>query len=358
MKGNFYFKIIVPEKSGTLEVQLQSLEVQLRKYLLSEGLTTQHLEHVKVYLSDAANQWDGVKSHSLYSCYLSTASVCYIEQPILPGFKVALIVMCRKSELLKTGTPDCCIVQAGDVRYIYHSVRFEAGEAKGRSALWQTEEAFRRHIALLKTEGLTLKNNCHRTWIYVRDVDVNYADVVQGRNNVFAREGLTADTHFIASTGIGGNPDNREASVCIDFFSIDGVGEADATYLQALDYLNPTYEYGVAFERGVSLPLPEAKMHLVSGTASIDCKGQVLYQGDVLRQAERLFLNIEKLLSDGGATLEDIQYIIVYLRDIADYAAIKAYTDERFPGLPALFLEARVCRPDWLIEVEGIALGY
>ncbi len=357
MNDNFYFKSIQPVCGTTLNDQLQSVEEQLYKYLLDNGLTGDYLEHTKIYLSDAANQWEDVKQHSLYKSCLAFGSVSYIEQPILPGFKVAVLLMFRKEHMVKSGTPDCRFLTIGNVRYIYHSVRFKAEEVQGRSAQWQTEEAFRRHIAQLDKEGLTLKDNCHRTWIYVRDVDVNYAGVVNGRNNIFNEEGLTSATHFIASTGIGGNPDNREACVGIDFFSIDGVQAVDAQYLQALDYLNPTYEYGVAFERGVALPLPEAKMLLVSGTASIDCKGEVLYKGDVLKQTERLFLNIEKLLNDGGAVLKDMCYIIVYLRDIADYNAVKSYIDGRFPGLPALYLEARVCRPDWLIEVEGIALA-
>ncbi len=357
MKGNFYFQTIVPTCTGTLEEQLQSLKAQLCGYLSANALTVAHLEHTKIYLSDAANQWASVQAHPLYTAYLAEGSVAYVEQPVLPGYKVALLLMLRKTDMDKQGTPDCKIFRTGGLRYIYHSVRFKAEEVSGRDAKWQTEEAFRRHIAVLEKEGLSLKDNCHRTWIYVRDVDVNYAGVVAGRNAIFAEEGLTADTHFIASTGIGGNPDNREACVCVDFFSIDGVEAAEAQYLQALDYLNPTYEYGVAFERGVALPLPEGRMHLISGTASIDCKGNVLYNGDVLRQTERLFLNIEKLLADGGGASADIQYLIVYLRDIADYASVRTCIEKRFPALPILYLEARVCRPDWLIEGEGIAFS-
>ncbi len=353
---NFCFQIIRPDSAGTLWEQLDAVEKRLKAFLEQEQLSAENIEHTKLYLSDTANQLHEAMAHPLCATWLSRGSLCWVEQPVLPYFKVAIVVMCRREPAEKHGTPDCMVVTGGGLRYIYHSVRFKVDEVAGRDAQWQTEEAFRRHIAVLKNEGMTLKKHCHRTWIYVRDVDVNYGGVVHGRNRIFDGEGLTAATHFIASTGIGGNPDNRSAAVGIDFFSIDGVEDVSATYLQALDYLNPTYEYGVAFERGVSLPLPDGKMLLVSGTASIDCKGQVLYHGDVLKQTERLFLNIEKLLSDGGAALSDLKYVIVYLRDIADYPSVSEYVARRFPSLQAVFLEARVCRPDWLIEVEGIAL--
>ena len=51
----------------------------------------------------------------------------------------------------------------------------------------------------------------------------------------------------------------------------------------------------------------------------------------------------------------DLQYMIVYLRDVADYHPIQKYIHLRFPNVPALIVEARVCRPEWLIEVECVA---
>ena len=76
---------------------------------------------------------------------------------------------------------------------------------------------------------------------------------------------------------------------------------------------------------------------------------------DVVTQTGRLFLNIEKLLDSTGATLKDVKYLIVYLRDVADYPQVQQYLRLRFPGLPFLVTEARVCRPEWLIEVECMA---
>jgi hypothetical protein len=50
-------------------------------------------------------------------------------------------------------------------------------------------------------------------------------------------------------------------------------------------------------------------------------------------------------------------HFLVYLRDPSDYAIVKNYLAERFPEIPRLILRGAVCRPEWLIEIEGIAVA-
>ena len=194
-----------------------------------------------------------------------------------------------------------------------------------------------------------MKTHCVRTWIYVRDIDSNYAGLVKARNDVFAEDGLRHDTHYIASTGIGGATEGRNAVVAIDFLTRPDIQESDKTYLKALSHLSPTHDYGVAFERGVRLSDGQI---FISGTASIDSRGKVLHEGDVVAQADRLLENVSELLREGGSSLDQVPYFVIYLRDISDYPVIDAYMQERFPTVPRILLEARVCRPSWLIEME------
>ena len=51
-----------------------------------------------------------------------------------------------------------------------------------------------------------------------------------------------------------------------------------------------------------------------------------------------------------------MKYFLVYLRDISDHDLVKSYLDTHFPNTPYIIMEARVCRPTWLIEVEGMAV--
>ena len=91
------------------------------------------------------------------------------------------------------------------------------------------------------------------------------------------------------------------------------------------------------------------------GTASIDRHGHVIYLRDISRQTKRLLENIGALLKDGGATMHDIQYFIVYLRDTSDYEQVETYMQQNYPDIPHVIVHGKVCRPEWLVEMECIA---
>ena len=239
--------------------------------------------------------------------------------------------------------------------FTMHSLRLTDDEVMNFGSYMQTIMLFDKYLALLQQQGLNLKDHCVRTWIYVRDIDTNYDGVVKARNDVFRQHGLTIDTHFIASTGIGGRSMGKNVCVAIDFLTAPSVQPDDLLYLKALDHLNPTHEYGVAFERGTRVSLPGKYQYFISGTASINNHGEVINVGNVTRQAERLLENIGALLADGGATMADVKYFIIYLRDLADATAIAEYMEQQYPQVPHIITHAKVCRPAWLVEMECIA---
>ena len=205
-------------------------------------------------------------------------------------------------------------------------------------------------------QGLCVASDTVRTWIFVRDVDVNYAGVVEGRKDYFNRIGLTADTHYIASTGIEGRAPDCRNLVEMDAYSIKGLLKGQTDYLYAPENLSPTALYGVTFERGTAITYGDRRHIFISGTASIDNKGKVLYAGDAGAQAGRMLDNIEALLAEAGAGLGDIGMAIVYLRDPADEPAARRIVQARCPSLNALYVLGPVCRPSWLVEMECIAL--
>lgn len=208
----------------------------------------------------------------------------------------------------------------------------------------------------LKLRGASLKDNCLRTWFFVRDIDNNYSGVVQGRNSVFAREGLTCDSHFIASTGIEGQCAEPKRLVAFNAFADTGVTPDQITYIYGKTHLNPTYEYGVAFERATAVDYADRRHVYISGTASINNKGQIVAPGDIKAQAVRMLENIGVLLAEGNCGWEDVAHMTVYIRDIADHALISKMMDLRFPEIPKVIVLAPVCRPGWLIETECMAI--
>lgn len=182
------------------------------------------------------------------------------------------------------------------------------------------------------------------------------AGMVSARNDIFAREKLMPDTHFIASTGIEGRYVYPEVLMLMEAYSIKGIDQKQIKYLYAPTHLNPTYEYGVTFERGTAVEYGDRRHVYISGTASIDNKGEVVHLLDIEKQIDRTIENIQTLLSEADTSMSDIGQMIIYLRDTADYRVVKNYFDTHYPQTPKVIVLAPVCRPGWLIEIECIAI--
>ena len=357
---NCRFYVLQPEAGQTLLQQADDLLRQMENLFKAGECSLDALLQMRIYVTDAANQCADLRAHRLVTDFSGLGVVSFVEQPPLGGGKLAVLLWfvageVEGREVRQLPDGQCVRLTADGLTYLLQTVRWTEGNIPETPEL-QTRQAFQSHEAQLRSLGLNLRDHCQRTWIYVRDVDNQYAEVVKARNEVFSQCGLTPEAHFIASTGIGGASECTKAAVAMDFFSVGGLPAESVSYLHALDYLNPTHEYGVAFERGTRLSLPREQLYLISGTASIDHTGACVHRGDVLTQAGRLFLNIEKLLQSGGASLADVPYFVVYLRDVADKAAVLRYLRLRFPDVSCLVVSGRVCRPEWLIEVECMAV--
>ncbi len=129
------------------------------------------------------------------------------------------------------------------------------------------------------------------------------------------------------------------------------------------DALNEAYHYGSAFSRGIRIDLNGLTILLISGTASIDENGQTVHVGDLRAQVRRTYHNLTKLLASEGATWHDIVRTTCYLRDIGrDYQAFneertRLYEEQKLDPLPASTgIQAILCRPDLLVEIEAIAM--
>ena len=330
------YRILSASPGGKFEEQLESLNTALLQFLEDEN--KQKLQYIKVFLSDIQNQYEPLFTSELYKTFANKA-LTIVGQPPLNGSKISLLIITANEQQ----------------KQLLHALRLTDEEAGTENVYEQTLRIFEMYIDAAKVARTEMKIHLVRTWIYVADIDTNYSSVVKARNDIFSRHGLTPETHFIASTGIGGYSAIRQAKVAIDFLTYPDIKEHDKKYLQALNHLNPTHEYGVAFERGTRVNLGDEQEYFISGTASIDKNGSVLHIGDVKAQAIRLLDNIEALLKDGEATLEDVNYFVIYLRDPSDYSIVDEYMQNRFPRTPRVIVYAKICRPEWLIEMECTA---
>lgn len=133
--------------------------------------------------------------------------------------------------------------------------------------------------------------------------------------------------------------------------------------ITALNVLNEAPDYKSSFSRGLRIDLNGLRILLISGTASIDEHGNSVHIGDFRAQLRRTYYNITGLLESEGATWKDIVRTSCYLRDIdRDYAAFNEertafFKEQGLDPLPASTgIEAHLCRPELLIEIEAIAM--
>ncbi|MBO4730103.1 MAG: hypothetical protein J5593_01365 [Bacteroidaceae bacterium] len=299
----------------------------------------------RYFLSDATNQVPAIKEDG--QCTIS-----YIQQPPLDGSKLALWIYLQKGTDVTTDSKSTIVTHNG-YRHIWTMGLTGTNADTSYMQSWETLFAY---IDTLKNFDATLEANCLRTWFFVRDVDTQYNGLVKARRECFAEQGLTSDTHYIASTGIGGTPADPKAIIQLGAYAMTGFMPEQQRYLYAPTHLNRTSDYGVTFERGTLMQYGDRNHVYISGTASINNHGEVVHVGDIRRQTQRMWENVEKLLQEGGMTYDDVMQIIVYLRDGADYQLVNQMFSEKFPSIPYVVTLAPVCRPTWLVEMECVAV--
>ena len=301
----------------------------------------------RYFLSDAANQADDVVVADVTDCAKSI-----IQQAPLNGSKIALWVWLMtgvQTGVTKSGLYE---VRHGAFRHLFNA----SAHNLAANSEYQMRLLFNEYVMQLAEEGCKLSDNCIRTWLFVNDIDLNYGGVVRARNQVFFTQGLTVNTHFIASTGIGGRQQDTNVLAQMDNYAIAGVSQEQIHYLYAPTHLNRTSDYGVSFERGTYVDYADRRHVFISGTASINNKGEVMYPKDIVKQTARMIENVETLLAEAECTFDDANELIVYLRDVADYQVVRDVFAQRFPGKPVVMVLAPVCRPGWLVEMECTAV--
>lgn len=135
--------------------------------------------------------------------------------------------------------------------------------------------------------------------------------------------------------------------------------------VSARQALNEAYNYPrpSSFSRALRVDLKGITLMFISGTASVDENGQSVHPGDFRAQVWRTYQNITALLVAEGASWKDVVRTTCYLRDIErDYAAFNEirtqyFREQGLDPLPASTgIQAILCRPELLVEIEAIAI--
>ncbi len=118
-----------------------------------------------------------------------------------------------------------------------------------------------------------------------------------------------------------------------------------------------------AYSRGMRIDLDGLTILLISGTFSSDERGNTVHVGDFRGQMRRTLENITALLASENCTWHDVVRTTCYLRDIdRDYETFNEmrtafYKELNLDPLPASTgIQAKLCRPELLVEIEAIAM--
>lgn len=358
----FYLKIDSREESSFAR-ELDTLFDNYRTALEQLGLTDDTLVFGRFYLSDIANEKDILRGSNIFRA-LQKGAVSAIQQCPVNGGSLNLFAY----HIKRNGTgltrevfsydPDNrrngALIHGDSYDMLWTANFYGLGNLDSYT---QTQELFGAYNGILTANGMTLLDNVVRTWVYVRDVDNNYAGMVKARRELFEEQGLTPATRYIASTGIEGFSREVNSLVAFDAFAIRKLAPGQIVRMEAPEHMSPTISYGVTFERGTRIRFGDRSHLHISGTASIDKNGQVVHNGDPRRQTSRAVENVRALLEPQCAVLDDMAYLIVYIRNLKDKNKIMDVLRAEIPAhVPLLFLEGAVCRPGWLVELEGVAV--
>ena len=336
-----------------LAASWKAIESSYQRALRDAGLDLGTEVFVRLHVSDALNQI--VQLRDRIGLRDDRGLVSLIGQSPLQRNKIALEAYHVKGRFpCRRRCYPGKQVEVDHGRYKMIGGAFRPG-ATG-SAASQTTDLLQQLERVAASHNTSLRDNLLRTWFFVRDIDSNYKGLVEARCDLFERWGMTADTHYVTSTGIAGEMQGYEQLVAMDALLECGIDPAQIRFMTAEAHLCPTHHYGVTFERGTRVTYGDRSHYFISGTASIDKEGNILHLGDLDRQVERTLENIEALLLNQDAHLSDLKQAVVYLRDPSDGARARMLLASLLPhSVPFIVVEGRVCRPGWLVEIEGIA---
>jgi enamine deaminase RidA (YjgF/YER057c/UK114 family) len=222
----------------------------------------------------------------------------------------------------------------------------------GTTAVDEASEMFRAADALLADAGMRF-TDVLRTWIHVRDIDRDYGALNEARRAFFRDRGISRRP---ASTGVQGIPAPAAHAFSMSLFAIRSDRPLGVEPMSTPS-LNEAWSYGADFSRGLRVADANQVTLHVSGTASVDEVGRTAHVDDFAPQAERMLHNVATLLERQGAGFGDLVSGVAYLKHARDAAALgEIRRAHGFDGFPCAVVEAPLCRPDLLCEVEAVAV--
>jgi enamine deaminase RidA (YjgF/YER057c/UK114 family) len=370
--------MVTPEGRGSFSEQTREALARLRTALSRQPMPIRVTVQT-VFLGDAGDQ---LSCEALLAEHYGAERpiTTFVHQPPCGGAALAIEAWAIGGDDVKLEWfgAHALAVSHNDVRWVYVS-GIVPPDSDG-SVYSGTTEVLLRARSLLAQAGVSFENVA-RTWFYLGDITgpesdtQRYKELNRARTDFY--RGLRfgggllrpAKPHsgYPASTGIG-MAGRGLAMSCLAVAT-----QREDVKLTPLENpcQTPAYAYHLKhspcspkFSRAMALVMGENVTTWISGTASI-VDSESLHPGDVEKQTHQTIDNIERLigpqnlaahgLKHAGATLRDLAKVRVYVKRLEDYPRCKAVCEQRFGSVPVIYALANVCRPELLVEIEGVA---
>ncbi len=285
--------------------------------------------------------------------------------------------------------PDIVTIAYDELRWIYLGgisspaaetlVQKDQNESGDTLAYAQAEHSFQELAGRLDSVGATM-NDIPRIWLYQGGITQSesgterYRELNRARTDFFqqqqaaGRMTIHRDGHacYPASTGIGTGGDGLTLC-CLglqtDRDDVRLLPLENPRQTSAFDYAQRFSIKSPKFSRAMAVVIGDYVTTWVSGTASI-LDSESVHLGDIEKQTEQTIDNIQRLispenfqrhgLSSAGAELADLAKVRVYVKRIEDYPKCRSVCERRFGDVPIIYALADICRPELLVEIEGV----
>ncbi|MBF0443461.1 MAG: hypothetical protein HQK54_16255, partial [Oligoflexales bacterium] len=350
-----YLYSITPLIRELFEKQIHEIDLAEKKFFHTMSIRTDSLLAKRVFSSDIENQSIGIamyRKNQEIDCFFSM-----IQQPPAMGANLGIMGMgAINSDSLKRqrhGGRICFDAGTSEARHIFFENLTCDDTSKNIEA--QTRSIFEQMERGLNDFHTTISDSVLRTWIYLGNIEADYTAMVKARREIFEKINLIGETHYISSTGIEGKTHKKGSAISMDAWAAASTQKNSVRYIEAPEYMCPAHFYGATFERATCISISDIDLLTISGTASIDRDGNIMHVGNIGGQTERTVENIEALLKTAGFDKQDLAGIIVYVKETGFLMPVRNILERCWPGLPAIYVKASVCRTDWLVEIEGLA---
>jgi enamine deaminase RidA (YjgF/YER057c/UK114 family) len=355
-KGTKEYYVILRVNNMTIERSLSSLLNQYLELSRCCNLDKSLPVYTRIFLSDVENQSSFVINSDIYKIF-SAGSVRTVGNEPLNSGKIAIIsYLIKKDESFSISKINTDFYNQLVLNGHSYGMQFicNCGESEKKNINEQSKSLFT--IVKNHFPKIDFKNELIRTWISIRDIDNNYIPFVEERNNFFKEVGIKS--FFPASTAVEGRSSDPHKLIALDFTSISNIKKEQISKMEAPQYMSSTLKYGVSFERGLKVCFGDRAHYHLSGTASIDHNGEIMYANNIKLQVERAITNLNALLNNSNISWEHVVYLLFYVRDFKHKNEIQLVVEDILPhDIPKLYVKSSICRPGWLMEVDGIAIA-